>query len=618
MPTISEHDALPAGTRLGEFEIQRVLGIGGFGVVYLAFDHALERQVAIKEYMPAALASRGVGADIVVRSAAHAETFNLGLRSFINEARLLARFDHPSLVKVYRFWEAHGTAYMVMPYYRGLTLQQVRRDMSAPPDEAWLRRLLNPLLGALDCLHRENVFHRDVAPDNILLLDDETGPGQGPPVLLDLGAARHVIGDRTQTLTAIVKPSFAPIEQYAETVQLRQGPWTDLYALAAVVHFCITGRPPMPATVRTVHDELPSLNEMTAGLASGFDRQYSESFVHAIDHALAVRPQDRPDSVAAWREELSGIVSDGGLQVGAAVERDPAWFAQTVLVRNEAQEAPPGHQVMQAQSFMTTIPAAGKLNAPPAWPGERHGAEPDQGTGRDAATLAKPVIGPVTQAPRPYDDFAPTMNVPPKVQAGVGVAVASAAAARQPDPQPDVVAPIPATVQLGPHRGSAEGNGPHASNTDTGTGSWLRWVFGAMLLITVGAVWWSSHQAARVKPAEPGVLAAAQQSVPKGEATATSAKARHAASPASAASPAASRAAARARKDADAAAQQAEETREVAQANEPLSPRKACAGRSFIMLAICMKRHCVRPDYTRHPECERMRQQEAAQRSNYP
>ncbi len=153
-----DQDALPPGTRLGEFEILSVLGIGGFGIVYLAMDHALERQVAIKEYMPATLAGRGDGIQVSLRSSSHVETFGIGLRSFVNEAKLLARFDHPSLVKVYRFWEGNGTAYMVMPFYAGRTLRDERKALDGPPEEAWIRRVIGPLLGALDVLHKEGVY----------------------------------------------------------------------------------------------------------------------------------------------------------------------------------------------------------------------------------------------------------------------------------------------------------------------------------------------------------------------------------------------------------------------------------------------------------------------------
>ena len=150
----TDHDALPAGTRFGEFEILRVLGVGGFGIVYLARDHSLERDVALKEYMPASLASRGAGPQITIRSSSFAETYAIGLRSFINEARLLARFDHPSLVKVYRFWEDNATAYMVMPFLQGTTLRDTRRGMAHPPDEAWIRSVVAPILSALELLHR--------------------------------------------------------------------------------------------------------------------------------------------------------------------------------------------------------------------------------------------------------------------------------------------------------------------------------------------------------------------------------------------------------------------------------------------------------------------------------
>lgn len=292
-PSARPANALPAGTRLGEFEILEVLGIGGFGIVYRAMDHALERAVAIKEYMPAALAGRTETLQVSLRSQSDAETFALGLRSFVNEAKLLARFDHPSLLKVYRFWEQNETAYMAMPVYQGRTLKEVRQALSGPPEEAWLRALLVPLLGAIETLHGEGVYHRDIAPDNILVEPD------GRPVLLDFGAARRVIGDRSQTLTAILKPAYAPIEQYAEVSAARQGPWTDLYALGATLHYVLTGAPPSPATARTLHDDvLPLAQRGLPGCSPGF--------LAAIDWMLATRPSDRPQSVAALRAVLDG------------------------------------------------------------------------------------------------------------------------------------------------------------------------------------------------------------------------------------------------------------------------------------------------------------------------
>ncbi|AKJ30315.1 serine/threonine protein kinase [Caldimonas brevitalea] len=305
-PTLSHQDALPSGTRLGEFQILRVLGMGGFAIVYLAFDVILERQVAIKEYLPASLAARSSNKRVVLRtrSRSHAQTFATGLRSFVNEAKLLARFDHPSLVKVYRFWEANNTAYMVMPYYKGVTLQAACREMIGPPTEAWLRALLMPLLGALEEMHAHSCYHRDIAPDNILLLEN------GQPVLLDFGAARRVIADRTQNLTAILKPSFAPIEQYADASHLKQGPWTDLYALAAVVHYCLSHEAPMPSVARALQDQLKPAREVARHLSSAYPhRRYGDTLLKTIDWAMAVRPQDRPQSVAEFRAALDGRVA---------------------------------------------------------------------------------------------------------------------------------------------------------------------------------------------------------------------------------------------------------------------------------------------------------------------
>lgn len=287
----NDNNALPAGATLGEFEILKVIGIGGFGIVYLANDHSLQRKIALKEYMPSSLAERSSRSHVTVRSERHAETFQAGMRSFINEARLLAQFDHPSLLKVYRFWEANGTAYMAMPFYEGLTLSQTLRGRSTPPDEAWLKSLLAPLLNALETIHAEQCFHRDISPDNIMMLADDK------PLLLDFGAARRAIGDMAQAFTVILKPGYAPIEQYADVATMQQGPWTDIYALASVVHFAITGRAPVPSVARMISDPLVPLAQTAAG-------QYSDTFLKAIDRALSVRPEDRPQSVAELRSIL--------------------------------------------------------------------------------------------------------------------------------------------------------------------------------------------------------------------------------------------------------------------------------------------------------------------------
>ncbi|KXV04309.1 hypothetical protein CR51_13760 [Caballeronia megalochromosomata] len=288
-------NALPPGTRLAEFEIVSLIGEGGFGIVYLAHDTSLQRRVAIKEYMPAMLASRIGGTVVEVKSERLAEAFDMGLKSFINEARLLARFDHPSLVKVFRFWENNGTAYMAMPFYEGATLRDTLRALPAPPSDAWLRALIAPLAEAIGVLHREHCWHRDIAPDNIMLL-----AGSGRPVLLDFGSARRVIGDMTQALTAFLKPGYAPIEQYAEVPALKQGPWSDVYALGALVYFAILGKTPPPAVGRIVEDSF-------VPLAQAAPPGYSAGLVRAVDNALALWPDARPRNIDAFEAVLNAF-----------------------------------------------------------------------------------------------------------------------------------------------------------------------------------------------------------------------------------------------------------------------------------------------------------------------
>lgn len=300
------HYALRPGTRLSEFEIVSTIGEGGFGIVYLAWDGSLQRQVALKEYMPSSLAGR-VGVQVSVLSERHRDTFDLGLRSFVNEAQMLARFDHPSLVKVHRFWIANGTAYMAMPFYKGSTLKALLKQSSAPPTQQWLLFLLDSLTSALAVLHRDRVYHRDIAPDNILLLEgsDALSPS---PLLLDFGAARRVIAEATHAPTVILKSGYAPLEQYGEgTDATPQGPWTDIYALGATIHHAIRGVTPQAAVHRVVSDRYKPL-ALTP--QPGFDA----SFLAAIDKALSIHAAERPQSMAEFR----GLLGLGDRHVGVA------------------------------------------------------------------------------------------------------------------------------------------------------------------------------------------------------------------------------------------------------------------------------------------------------------
>jgi hypothetical protein len=438
-------DGLPVGTRLLEFEILEVVGGGGFGVVYRAYDHDLQREVALKEYLPASLARRAGGLRVEVTSPGVAATFATGLRSFVNEARLLAQFDHPSLVKVYRFWEGNGTAYMIMPYYRAPTLGAMLRERATPPDERWLRVVFAHLLDALEVLHARQCLHRDIAPDNILMLDDER------PLLLDFGAARRVLADASRALTVIYKPTYAPIEQHAEAGEMKQGPWTDFYALAGVAHLVIVGTPPPSALQRLVQDTYEPLVRRASGR---FDRRLLEG----IDHALRLRPEARPQSVAALRAAL-------GLAPGAEPSRPAVLAGVAVPEVAPAEPVPRGAAALRgsrAYVLATAALVAVALGAWTAWPGRTPppsaALSPAAEHARPGSTVvppsgASPALAP-SGAASPAEDR-PRAGAQPVAPAGAtgpapaaiapAPAAASAAAVTPVDPVP-VGAPVPPPV----------------------------------------------------------------------------------------------------------------------------------------------------------------------------
>lgn len=337
-------NALPIGTRLAEFEISEIIGEGGFGTVYLAFDHSLQRTVAIKEYMPALLSSRGASQEVIVRAKRHRDAFDAGLKSFINEARILAQFDHPSLIKVYRFWEQNNTAYMAMRYYEGKTFRQVIQESPQSITEAWLKPVLKPLLEALDTLYRQNILHRDISPDNIMIQPD------GSAVLLDFGAARQIINDLTQVLTVILKPGYAPIEQYADDQSMKQGPWTDIYALSAVMYFAIAKKPPATSVARMIKDPV----EMLAAR----DREgFSKDFLAAIDKGMAVNPEDRPQSISEFIRILK--IDAQPASPRSESKEKPAKPTESSRKRSPADETPTVQQPRRARE-------ASRKNAVPA------------------------------------------------------------------------------------------------------------------------------------------------------------------------------------------------------------------------------------------------------------
>src|SRR5574342_748429 len=231
--------ALPRNYALHEYRIEQTLGIGGFGLTYLATDSNLNLKVAIKEYLPGDLALRGEDQSVQPKSDSSLESFKWGLSRFLDESRTLASFRHPNIVRVLRFFEANRTAYMVMEFVAGESLTEWIRNRR-PLDQKTVFAIVNPLLDGLEVIHSAGYLHRDIKPANIFVREDSS------PVLLDFGSAR--MASAGTELTAIVTPGYAPIEQYHS--QGRQGPWSDLYALGGVLYWMLTGNKPVEAAAR--------------------------------------------------------------------------------------------------------------------------------------------------------------------------------------------------------------------------------------------------------------------------------------------------------------------------------------------------------------------------------
>ena len=299
-PIASVARALSPGAWLEEFEVEEVIGQGSTAIVYAATDRARAIPVTIAEYMPARLAQRNHEAQVTPRTSAQADAFAKGLKAFINETRTLARCNHPSLVRIVRLWEANGTAYRVMPRYQARRLLDVRVGMNEPPEEAAVRALLDPLLGALGVFHQAGGGHGKVTPSNILLLADSR------PLLLAPGAAgRAIAGDRIDVLMTGADPCFAPIEQMVESADIPLRPSVDLYALAGVARYWISGQLPGPVFGAPDSPRREKLEDTVQRLRLTWPRlHYSAALLDALDSALSIYPAERPQSVAQMRARL--------------------------------------------------------------------------------------------------------------------------------------------------------------------------------------------------------------------------------------------------------------------------------------------------------------------------
>ena len=281
--------ALPQGFALNEYRIESLLGMGGFGLTYLATDTNLNLKVAIKEYLPTDWVERGADQSVRSKSPETLETFNWGRARFLEESRTLASFHHPNIVRVMRFFQANETAYMVMEFVAGQALHEWLRHRR-PLDERTLLAITLPLLDGLEVVHQGGYLHRDIKPGNIFIR------GDGSPVLIDFGSARTAAANTE--LTTIVSPGFAPPEQYDP--RGGQGPWSDLYALGGVLYWMVTGQQPVEATVRAFSDP------MVPAVKAADGSRYSQALLKAIDWALAPAKDARPKSVAELRSALQG------------------------------------------------------------------------------------------------------------------------------------------------------------------------------------------------------------------------------------------------------------------------------------------------------------------------
>jgi serine/threonine protein kinase len=312
--------ALPVGTRVESYEIRDVLGVGGFGITYRAFDHNLECDVAIKEYLPSQFAVRQGDSTVTPKTDGDAPAYEYGLKRFLEEARTLAKFRESHIVRVVRYLEAHHTAYLVMDYEAGEPLSAIlSREMHL--DEARITAIVVPILEGLRVVHAKNILHRDIKPANICLRRD------GTPVLLDFGSARQALEQKSQVLTGVVTPGYAPIEQYFSDG--RQGPWTDIYAIGATMYHCAIGVAPVVATERLALIQDKEADPV-ARAADLLRNRFSVHFLEALVAMMKPNAKDRPQTV----DEALVCLNEGGKSSGqpalrrgatTGIGHGPAW-----------------------------------------------------------------------------------------------------------------------------------------------------------------------------------------------------------------------------------------------------------------------------------------------------
>ena len=294
MSTKTKPAPLPSGSTIGGYRVVRRISSGGFGIVYLALD-ADGQQVAIKEYLPASLATRAPAELQPMVAPEKLSLYRLGLKSFFEEGRSLAQISHASVVSVLNFFRENETVYMVMNYLEGATLQEfivTARELKAEKvfRESTIRSLFDEVLRGLRIVHQHKMLHLDIKPANIFITNDDKA------VLIDFGAAREVLSKEGNFIRPMYTPGFAAPEMYRRDSQL--GPWTDIYAIGACIYACMQGIPPNEAPQRQDKDRLALALNKLRGV-------YSDNLIEVVEWCMAMDPLSRPQSVFALQKELS-------------------------------------------------------------------------------------------------------------------------------------------------------------------------------------------------------------------------------------------------------------------------------------------------------------------------
>jgi serine/threonine protein kinase len=401
--------ALPPGTIIREWRLEDVLGVGGFGIVYKGRGIYFGELVAIKEYFPSSISERDAESTVVPIGSDVEEVHALGLKKFVEEAKLLWNLStptrHPNIVSVRSLFEVHGTAYMVMDFEDGVSLSKLLKE-GRRFNERSLWNIIKPVAEGLDRAHRVGVLHRDIKPPNILITDDNR------PVLIDFGSARFEAAEATSTSVTFHTPPYAAVEQYVKTYP--QGPWTDVYALAVVLYECVTGEKP-PEVLERLHGGLGT------PLADGHWPGFSKKFLHAIDEGMTIKPSERPQTIHAWLDMF------GKKDVEEPTGEDDVatrFFAHEVA-SEEITPVPPPAPGYEPTGLETHIPddprdvqfkRAGEETG--ASKKKKKDAEEEVAEPADVEAEAEPEVAPApvveAKAPPPKDKVTPAAKVPVK------------------------------------------------------------------------------------------------------------------------------------------------------------------------------------------------------------